>query len=120
MADAIILILVAILMGLAVKGAVKHFKGDGTCCGCGTGAAAPAGKTHCCRPQGGKTMKISGMHCARCAENVKKAIEGIDGVSAKVSLEDGSAVVSCDRPLDCEKLKKAVEKAGFKVTSIDG
>lgn len=117
MADAVILILVAILMGLAVKGAVKHFKRDGTCCGCGAGAAAPAGKTHRGRLQGGKTMKISGV---RCAENEKKAIEGIDGVSAKASLKDGSSVVSRDRPPDCEKLKKAVEKAGFKATSTDG
>lgn len=120
MADAVILILVAILMGLAVKGAVKHFKRDGTCCGCGAGAAAPTGKTHRGRLQGGKTMKISGVHCARCAENEKKAIEGIDGVSAKASLKDSSSVVSRDRPPDCEKLKKAVEKAGFKATSTDG
>ena len=41
-----------------------------------------------------------------------------EGVSARVSLKEGSAEVSYDREVDETELKEAVEKAGFKVISI--
>ena len=31
MADIIIVLIVIILLGLALKGSIKHFNGDGTC-----------------------------------------------------------------------------------------
>ena len=41
-----------------------------------------------------KTMKIEGMMCGHCEATVKKALEGLDGVtSAEVSHEAGTAVV---------------------------
>lgn len=33
MVDMIIVILVIVLLGFALKGSLKHFKGDGSCCG---------------------------------------------------------------------------------------
>ena len=36
MADIIILIAVAVIIVLALKGTVKHFKGEGACCGGGS------------------------------------------------------------------------------------
>lgn len=62
-----------------------------------------------------KKIKIGGMHCAVCVGNVKKALEGIDGVlSADVNLIDNSAVISYS-PGDAEpaEFKEAVESAGF-------
>ena len=59
------------------------------------------------------------MHCENCVKSVTKAINQLEGASAKVSLKEKKAVVSYDRPLDNEKLKKAVENAGFKVVSIE-
>ena len=32
MADIIIVLIVVVLLGLALKGSVKHFKGEGACC----------------------------------------------------------------------------------------
>ena len=37
MADIIIILIVIILLGLALKGSIKHFKGEGPCCGGGSG-----------------------------------------------------------------------------------
>ena len=37
MADIIIVLIVIILLGLALKGSIKHFKGEGPCCGGGSG-----------------------------------------------------------------------------------
>ena len=64
------------------------------------------------------TIEISGMHCQNCVNGVTRAINAIDGAAAKVSLKNNSAEVSCDRDVDKEKLKRAVEDAGFKVVSI--
>ena len=36
-------------------------------------------------------MKISGMHCEHCANTVTNALNGLDGVTAKVSLKENSA-----------------------------
>lgn len=61
---------------------------------------------------------ISGMECAHCAQSVTESLNQIDGVRAKVDLAGGKAVVSFDRNVEDEVLKKAVEKFGYKVNSI--
>ena len=38
MIDAIILLIVLVIMIFAVKGTIKHFKGEGPCCGGGSGS----------------------------------------------------------------------------------
>ena len=119
MTDAVILALVAALMFFAVRGAVKHFKGESPCCGGGSGLIkAPAEKQLDSPVLGRKTVKISGMHCDHCVRSVTEAINKIDGASAKVSLKSETAVVSYDRPVEDEKIRRAVEDAGFQVVSI--
>ena len=46
------------------------------------------------------------------------AINRIDGAAAKVSLKKGEAVVSYDREISNEELKKVVEDRGYHVVSI--
>ena len=67
---------------------------------------------------GEKTMKITGMHCENCVASVTRAINRIDGAAAKVSLKKGEAVVSYDREISNEELKKVVEDRGYHVVSI--
>ena len=49
---------------------------------------------------------------------MKKALNEIEGASARVDLRKKEAVVSYDREIANDALKKAVEKAGFQVASI--
>ena len=72
MTDAVILALVAALMFFAVRGAVKHFKGESPCCGGGGSGLikAPAEKRLDSPVLGRKTVKISGMHCDHCVRSV--------------------------------------------------
>ena len=102
MANAIVVIVVIIIMLFAGKGAYKHLKGEGACCGGGS------------KPE----MKITGMHCENCVASVTRAINRIDGAAAKVSLKKGEAVVSYDREISNEELKKVVEDRGYHVVSI--
>mgnify|MGYP002801106690 FL=1 len=121
MADIIVLLIVAALLVFALKGAIRHFKGEGPCCGGGSGGSpsgSPRQKKMDGPVMGKKTVKIQGMHCDHCVASVTEAINSIDGASAKVDLKKEEAVVSYDRTLDDDKIRKAVEKAGFKVVSI--
>ncbi len=67
-----------------------------------------------------KTMKIEGMMCGHCEATVKKALEKLEGVAeAKVSHEDGTAVVTLSGEVADEALKTAVEDKDYKVLGIE-
>lgn len=121
MADTIIILVVVMILIFALKGSIRHFRGEGACCGGGSGSVKTKKvkkKTLDGPVTGQRTIRISGMHCRNCANSVTNALNAIDGVSAKVSLKDNTAEVSFDRTVDDADLKQAVEKAGFEVVSI--
>ncbi len=121
MADIMILAVVAVILIIAVRSSMKHFSGKGDCCGGSLGLideTKPEKKKLKGPILGTKTLKIAGMHCDNCVRSVTAAIDGIDGAAAKVNLKKETAVVSCDREVDDDALKKAVEEAGFQVVSI--
>ncbi len=62
------------------------------------------------------TLKIEGMKCMHCRENAEKALNSIDGVKAKVSLEKKTATVTVSKPVGRETLVKVIEEAGYTVT----
>ncbi len=63
-----------------------------------------------------KTLKIEGMMCPHCEANVKGALEGLEGVaSAEVSHVAGTAIVTLEKEVSDEVLKKTVEDKGYKV-----
>lgn len=66
-----------------------------------------------------KTLVIEGMMCSHCEKRVKKALEAVDGVvSAEVSHEKGTAVVTLGKNVSDEVLKKAVEEEDYPVLSV--
>lgn len=67
-----------------------------------------------------RTMTIKGMMCPHCEARVKKYLEAIDGViSAEVSHEKGTAIVTTNGTVTDETLKKTVSDLDYKVISID-
>ena len=65
------------------------------------------------------TLKIEGMMCGHCEMHVKKALEALDGVKkAEVSHKTGTAVVTLEKEISDDVLKKAVEDQGYRVTDI--
>lgn len=63
-----------------------------------------------------KTIKIEGMMCPHCEATVKKTLEELNGVTqAVVSHEKGTAVVTLEKDVSFETLKKAVEDKGYTV-----
>ena len=62
------------------------------------------------------TVSIKGMSCPHCVASTKKALEEIPGVSnVDVNLEKAEA--SYDGDVNIDKIKEAIIKIGFKVTS---
>ena len=63
---------------------------------------------------------IQGMHCASCASNVEKSIGKIPGVvSCSVSLMTHKGIIEAEDSVKDAELKKAVERTGYKVVSIE-
>jgi len=64
-------------------------------------------------------LKVTGMSCGGCVNNVTQALQAIDGVgNVQVSLSDGEATVQYDARLTLpEQLKSAVTGAGY---GVDG
>ena len=63
-------------------------------------------------------IKIEGMSCQHCVKAVTQALNSLPGVSGvRVSLEDREAVFESTEEVDMELVRKAVEDAGYRVTS---
>jgi P-type Cu2+ transporter len=63
-----------------------------------------------------KTFPVTGMHCAACAITVEKAIKAQEGVTnAGVNYANATALIELDKTADLEKIKLAVEDAGYDI-----
>ncbi len=66
-----------------------------------------------------KRVGIEGMSCGHCVRFATAALEAVPGVSGvSVSLEEKQATLKAEPSVSDEALKKAVEGAGFQVSSI--
>ena len=64
-------------------------------------------------------LAINGMMCGHCTARVEKTLASLDGaVSAKASLEEGTATVVAADGMDKDAMKAAVEAQGYEVTSV--
>jgi copper chaperone CopZ len=67
-----------------------------------------------------KTIFIEGMHCSHCAGLVNIQLYGIKEVmDVKVDIGDKTAIVVLKSDVANKVLALAVEKAGYKVVSIN-
>jgi heavy metal translocating P-type ATPase len=56
--------------------------------------------------------KITGMSCQGCRSKVENALNTIDGISAKVSLEPAEAIITMEKHVPTEKLQEALSTIG--------
>ena len=62
------------------------------------------------------TFPIEGMSCQHCAQRVKDALDGIEGVShVDVDLDEARATVTADERITRDQLAVAVADAGYRV-----
>lgn len=62
------------------------------------------------------TITVKGMSCGHCKQAVTKALEALPGVSdVQVDLATGTASWKETTPLNPEKIRAAIDQAGFDV-----
>ena len=64
------------------------------------------------------TVKIQGMMCEHCVQAVKTALEELDGVSAEVTLKDGTAVLTSEGEINAARVRAVIEGEGYTVLDI--
>lgn len=70
---------------------------------------------------GSYVMHISGMNCEHCKANAEAALNAFEGVTAQVDLKTETAYIKYSGYPDLtllDRLREAVEEAGFTVTEI--
>ena len=118
MTNAIVIVVLVIVIIMATKGAAKHLMGQGSCCGGGSSIVKEPDKKLSGPVVKTMVFKIDGMHCENCSNRVKRAINRIDGVSAKLNLRKKEAVVEYDREVDDATITRAIETLDYKVISV--
>lgn len=61
------------------------------------------------------TLKIEGMSCQHCVMHVKKAVDGVNGVSSSEVAIGSAKVMYDDSMTDKDAIVRAVLKAGYKI-----
>lgn len=116
MADFVIIGILIILIIIGIRSGIKHFKGEGGCCGGGSSVKVKRKKLKQVVKQ--RTVVIDGMTCEHCKARVESRLNSLDGVFAKVNLKRKTAVVSMEKDVEDEVIKKAIENAGYEVIEI--
>lgn len=115
MVNYIIIAVIAVAIGFGIYSAVKHFKGQGGCCG---GGSYKPKKKKLKNVLYQKTFKVEGMHCDHCKNRVEEVIGDMKGLAGKVNLKKGELTVSYAEDVADEQIKARIERAGYTVTKI--
>jgi len=112
MENYIIICIISVIIVFAFNSSIKHFKGEGGCCG---GGSYKPKKKKLKNIKYQKTFKIGGMHCENCKRRVEEIVNEIQGISGKVDLKKGELTVSYAESISDDFIKMKIEKAGYTV-----
>ena len=113
MADGIIIGILVIIVIISIHSTIKHFKGQGGCCG---GGSYKPKKKKLSKVIYTKTFQVEGMHCDHCKVRVEEVVNDMKGSAGKVNLKKGELVVSYEEDVDDELLISRIERAGYTAT----
>lgn len=113
MENVIIIVIVALAAAAGIIHTVKHFKGQGGCCG---GGSYKPRKKKLVSVKYQKTFKVDGMHCEHCKNRVEEIVNDIPGIAGKVNLKKGEVTVSYAEDVSDEIIKSKIKRAGYIVT----
>ena len=112
MENYIIIGIIAVIVVIGIIYTVKHFKGEGGCCG---GGSYKPKKKKLSKVLYQKTFKVDGMHCDHCKNRVEEVVNDIKGVAGKVDLKKGELTVSYAEDVADEIIVVRITKAGYTV-----
>ena len=112
MENYIIIGIIAVIVVIAVISSIKHFKGEGGCCG---GGSYKPKRKKLSDIKYTKKFKVGGMHCEHCKNRVEEAVNDIKGIAGRVDLKKGELTVSYAVDVPDETVKDKIERAGYTV-----
>ncbi len=114
MENYIIIAVIALLAAAGIRSSVKHFKGQGSCCG---GGGYRVKKKRLPRVTGRKLFKVEGMKCENCKNRVEEAVNDISGAAGRVNLKKGELTVLYSEPVEDDVIISKVERLGYHILS---
>ena len=116
MIDYIVIAIIIAFVAFGVRSTMKHFKGQGGCCG---GGSYKPRKKKLSNILYKKTFNVEGMHCEHCKNRVEEVVNDIVGVAGNIDLKKGKLIVSYAEDIDDEVIIAHIERAGYSVTRIE-
>ena len=113
MKNYIIIGIIAVIIIIAILSSVKHFKGEGGCCG---GGSYKPKRKKLSGIRYTKKFKVGGMHCEHCKRRVEETVNDIKGVAGRVDLKKGELTVFYADDISDEIIKAKIERAGYTFT----
>lgn len=117
MGNEIIIAILVVVMFFALRSSMKHFRGEGGCCGGGSPVKPEKKKLKgdiVCR----MSVTIEGMRCENCANRVMGRVNELDGVACKVDLKKKKALITALRQVDEKEIREKITGLGYAVTNI--
>lgn len=115
MENYIIIGMIAAIVAMGVLYTVKHFKGEGGCCG---GGSYKPKRKKLADVKYTKQFKVGGMHCEHCKRRVEEVVNDIKGVAGRVDLKKGELTVSYAEDVSDEIIKAKIERAGYSAEEV--
>jgi len=115
MTDIIIIAVIIVIAVIGISSAIRHFKGQGGCCG---GGSYRPRKKKLKNILYTKTFTVDGMHCDHCKRRVEEVVNDMAGIAGRVDLKKGELTVSYAEKVDDGLITAGIEKAGYTVTGV--
>ena len=106
----IIIGIIILIAAIAVIYTVRHFKGEGGCCG---GGSFKPKKKRLKNVKYTKTFRVDGMHCEHCKGRVEEVINDVKGIAGRVNLKKNELTVSYAEDVADEIIIAKIERAGY-------
>lgn len=116
MENYIIIAVILLIVLISINSAVKHFKGQGGCCG---GSSFKVKRKKLKNVLYKKTFKVSGIHCEHCKNRIEEVIDDIDGLAAVVNWKKNELLVSYERDFSDEFIKEKLQKFGYEIDKTE-
>lgn len=113
MENYIIIGIIAVIVAVGVYYTVKHFRGEGGCCG---GGSFKPKRKKLKNVKYTKTFRIDGMHCEHCKGRVEEVVNDIKGVAGRVDLKKNELTVSYAEDVADEVIIAKIERAGYEAS----
>ena len=115
MENLIIILVVVLAVGYGIYATLRHFRGQGGCCG---GGEYRPGKKRLKVVIKQREFHIQGMHCDNCKRRVEEAVNDLVGVAGRVNLKKGLLTVYYAKDVEDQVIRAKIERLGYRVVDI--